>query len=127
MTKIELKTFRRALEAKQSETGTGRASREALAIDSSPDELDRIQNAGEREYAMRHLERNSRLQGEVRDALLRMDDGLFGICGNCEQEINPKRLAALPWAPLCIVCQEAADLAAKSPEGDLVETLELAA
>ena len=38
-----------------------------------------------------------------------MDSGSFGICVNCEKEIAAKRLAAVPWTPLCIVCQEVAD------------------
>ena len=35
--------------------------------------------------------------------------GSFGIFVHCEEEISPKRLAAVPWAPFCIRCQEQAD------------------
>jgi DnaK suppressor protein len=45
----------------------------------------------------------------VRSALGRIDDGSFGICIHCEEEINPRRLAAVPWSPFCIQCQEQAD------------------
>ena len=49
MTKTELNTFRRALESRQAELGNGNRNREALAIETSPDQLDRIQHASDRE------------------------------------------------------------------------------
>jgi DnaK suppressor protein len=119
MTKTELNSFRSTLEITQTELGSGTTSREALAIEASPEELDRIQQAGDREYAMRNLERNSSRLREVRAALRRIDAGTFGICAGCEESINPKRLAALPWASFCIACQEAADLEQKIPQGEL--------
>jgi DnaK suppressor protein len=109
MTKLELNGFRRALENKLLEIGNGSSNREALAIETSPDELDRIQNANDRDYAMGNLERTSSRLGEVRTALRRIGAGTFGICAECEENINLKRLAAVPWASYCIVCQEAAD------------------
>ena len=126
-TKTEMEPFRAALNAKLADIEGMRINREALAIDSSPDELDRIQNAGEREYAMRTLERNTKLSNEIHAALGRMAEGTYGICMDCEEAIKPRRLAAVPWASLCIVCQEAADLALASGDSDGVESLELAA
>jgi DnaK suppressor protein len=58
---------------------------------------------------MSNLERDSERLREVRAALRRMEADRFGICGECEDTINPKRLAAIPWAFYCIVCQETAD------------------
>ena len=109
MTKNELNGFRRALENKLLEIGNGSSNREALAIETSPDELDRIQNANDRDYAMGNLERTSSRLGEVRAALRRISSGTFGVCAGCEQDINLKRLAAVPWASHCIVCQELVD------------------
>jgi DnaK suppressor protein len=109
MTKTELKEFRKVLENKQAELGRGSLNREAAAISTSPEELDRIQDASDRDWAMSNLERNSNRLREVRAALGRMDAGTFGMCASCEGNINSKRLAAVPWAALCIVCQEAAD------------------
>lgn len=45
----------------------------------------------------------------MRSALRRIEDGSFGKCLHCEEEISPKRLAAVPWASFCIQCQEHAD------------------
>jgi DnaK suppressor protein len=127
MTKTELNALRRALEDIQGELGNGTMNREALAIEASPEELDRIQQAGDREYAMRNLERNSNRLREVRAALRRIDAGTFGICAGCEENINPKRLAALPWASLCIACQEAADREQKIPHGEIENSPVMAA
>ncbi len=109
MTKSEISRFRRDLNIKQTELTTGIRNREALAIEASPDELDRIQHATERDHAMSSLERNSSRLREVRSALSRIEAGTFGICTSCEDAIHPKRLAAVPWAPSCIACQESED------------------
>ena len=110
MTRTELNEFQMTLEMIQTELGNGNRNREALAIESSPDELDRIQHAHDRDYAMSNLERNLMRSREVRSALGRMDAGMFGTCTGCQESINPKRLAAVPWASLCLPCQETADL-----------------
>jgi DnaK suppressor protein len=55
------------------------------------------------------VDRESRLLRQVKAALRRIHDGSFGACVDCESAISPKRLAAVPWAPRCIQCQEAAD------------------
>jgi DnaK suppressor protein len=109
MTKIELKTFRTALENRQADLERENRNREALSIETNSDELDRIQGASDRDWVVGNLERNSERSREVRMALRRMDAGTFGICVACDENINPKRLAAVPWASSCIVCQEAAD------------------
>src|SRR5580692_11238540 len=98
MTKTELNAFRKALEQKQSEVGNGSRNREALAINTSPEELDRIQNASGRDWAMGNLERSSNRPREVQAALRRIDAGTFGVCARCEESISAKRLTAVPWA-----------------------------
>jgi DnaK suppressor protein len=42
---------------------------------------------------------------QITDALERFDVGQYGICGQCEAEIDPARLRALPYATLCLRCQ----------------------
>ena len=42
----------------------------------------------------------------IDEAIMRIDDDEYGTCQNCEKEINPKRLAAIPWARYCLDCQE---------------------
>ena len=119
MLKSLLITYRKTLEERQIELGHNSRDREILAIETSSDEMDRIQYASERDYAVDKLERNSHRLGEVRAALLRIDAGTFGICMECEEDINPKRLAAVPWALFCIVCQDAADRDLRSASAEI--------
>jgi DnaK suppressor protein len=41
---------------------------------------------------------------QIDAAIARLDAGEYGICRDCEQEIDPRRLAALPYALLCTEC-----------------------
>ena len=109
MTKTELNKYREVLEAKQAELAQVLRNRDGITIEKSPDALDEVQNAAERELAIRNLDRESNLLRNVRAALHRIDEGTFGICLHCEEDISPKRLNAVPWAPYCIQCQEIAD------------------
>jgi DnaK suppressor protein len=109
MTKTELNKYREILEAKQTELAQVLRNRDAITIEKSPDALDEVQNAAERELAIRNLDRESNLLRNVRAALHRMNEGMYGICLHCEEDISPKRLNAVPWAPYCIGCQETAD------------------
>jgi len=83
--------------------------REEIAVENTPDALDQVQNAADRALAIRQLELDStRLRG-LRAALSRIDDGTYGTCLRCDEDISLKRLKALPWAAYCIACQDAAD------------------
>src|SRR5690242_16950390 len=109
MTKTELNKFKKILETKLEELERIVRNRDAITIEKSADALDEVQHAAERELAIRNLDRESNLLRNVRSALRRIEDGSFGICAHCEEEISPKRLNAVPWAPFCIQCQEQAD------------------
>src|SRR3569833_1917796 len=109
MTKTEMNIFKKILETKQDELEQIVRNRDAITIEKSADALDEVQHAAERELAIRNLDRESNLLRNVRSALRRIDDGSFGICLHCEEEISPKRIAAVPWTSLCIQCQEQAD------------------
>jgi DnaK suppressor protein len=109
MTKTELNKYRNILEDKQADLEQVIRNREAITIEKSPDALDEVQHAAERELAIRNLDRESNLLRNVRAALRRIDDGSYGVCLHCEEDISPKRLNAVPWTPYCIQCQEAAD------------------
>jgi DnaK suppressor protein len=109
MTKSELKQFRAMLTAKHSELAHATARRDGIAIERTPDLLDQLQGAADRELTTRSLELQSRSLRKVRAALERIDEGTFGTCFECDEEISHKRLQAVPWATLCIACQERAD------------------
>ena len=45
----------------------------------------------------------------IEEALKRIEDKTFGICTECEKPIPKQRLAAMPWAGLCLECQAKED------------------
>jgi len=106
MNKTDLEKYKAVLEAKKAELSAGLRNREDIAIEKTPDALDEVQLAGERELAIRNLDRESNLLRNIRGALARINDGSYGVCLHCEEEIKPKRLDAVPWARYCVTCQE---------------------
>ena len=108
----ELELLRTALETKLATLATGPDKRADIVIQQTPDALDQTQLAAERDLTVSLLNRESRMFRRVRDALQRIADGSYGICLACEDSISPKRLQAVPWAKLCLSCQERSDLKA---------------
>src|SRR5580700_3864706 len=109
MTKAELEKFKTILEARQAELSGLLRNRDEIVIEKAPDALDEVQLAGERELAIRNLDRDSNMLRQIKRALARIADGSYGTCLHCEEEISPKRMNAVPWTAYCIKCQEAAD------------------
>lgn len=50
----------------------------------------------------------------IESALSRIEDGSYGICENCESEIAPGRLDAMPFSRLCVSCQAEQEKEARS-------------
>jgi DnaK suppressor protein len=123
LTKIELAKFRKILEQKRDDLERVVSNRDAITIEKSADALDEVQHAAERELAIRNLDRESNLLRAVRLALRRLDDGSFGTCLHCDEEISPKRVNAVPWAAFCIQCQEQADRHREDGEDELLEEM----
>ena len=67
------------------------------------------QLAGERELAIRNLDRDSNMLRQIQGALARIAGGSYGVCRHCEEDISPRRVNAVPWASFCIKCQEQLD------------------
>ena len=109
MTKAELEKYKNILGAKQAELTGALRNRDEIVIEKAPDALDEVQLAGERELAIRNLDRDSNMLRQIRRALARIADGSYGVCLHCEEYISPKRMNAVPWAAFCIKCQEQVD------------------
>ena len=79
-----------------------------LSVDDSetPDPVDLAVRNYSKNVMLAVSENGSRQLVMVDEALLRIADGEYGLCQNCENEIQPKRLAAIPWARYCLSCQE---------------------
>ena len=109
MTKSELPRFRAMLTAKVVELDRVTRHRDAITVDRSADELEEIQAGSQRALAVCSLDREFNQLRDARAALRRIQEGSFGTCQQCDEDIHPKRLAAVPWATFCIRCQEAVD------------------
>jgi DnaK suppressor protein len=114
MTNRELAKFEEVLRAKQVELASSRGRLDSIAIERSADQLEEAQYKSARELAVANLSRESRVRHGVAMGLLRIQDGTFGTCMHCGDDISRPRLDALPWTPFCIRCQEAADLGEES-------------
>jgi DnaK suppressor protein len=56
-------------------------------------------------------EHSGEVLNQIDQALVRIEDGTYGICADCGREIAPERLEAYPWASLCIDCKRATERA----------------
>ena len=74
--------------------------------DQSPDPLDRASTESDTSFAFGLKEREGNLIRKIEDALSRLEDGTFGICEECGEEISQGRLQARPITTLCIKCKE---------------------
>lgn len=63
------------------------------------------------------LELTSRAVQGIETALRRLENGAFGTCSDCWCAISDTRLRALPFADLCLTCQEVHDVAAAGKKG----------
>jgi DnaK suppressor protein len=123
MTKQELNKYRQVLENKMAELSAIVRNREGIAIEKSPDALDEVQHAAERELAIRNLDRETQLLRQVRGALRRMNESAYGVCLHCDEDISPKRLSAVPWAAYCINCQQLVDSHQVTESEDIEDVL----
>jgi DnaK suppressor protein len=85
-----------------------RAGQES-ADDGTEDIVDRANNSYNRELMFSLSDGERVLLLQIEDALRRMDEGAYGRCNNCGQNINILRLQAVPWTRYCIDCQELAE------------------
>jgi DnaK suppressor protein len=109
MTMNQVQEFREALTARVAELERIIRQRDGITIERSADMLEEVVWASERALAVGNLDRDCSQLRNARAALGRIQDASFGICQRCDDDIHPKRLAAVPWAAFCIHCQEAID------------------
>lgn len=116
--------YQRVLEAKAAELAADLRDRGDIAIHFSAEEVERIVLAGQRDLAIRSIDRTNQLLRTVRAALQKVAGGGFGRCEECQQRIPAKRLDALPWAQHCVDCQEVLD---QHPSPETVQNFRFAA
>ena len=108
----EMKTSqcRRLLKSKEEELRKLLGARDGVTIsERMPDIMDEVASSVDRDLVIDSLVREAVLLKQVQAALERMNNGDYGICVACGEVIPERRLRVLPWASMCLQCQEAAD------------------
>jgi len=70
-----------------------------------PDPTDRASLESDRNFELRIRDRERKLIMKIREALERIEEGSFGVCESCGEEIGEARLRARPVTTLCIDCK----------------------
>jgi DnaK suppressor protein len=109
MTKEKLKKFKKIFEAQRKAIlFNDRIVREDFGVngDDRFDEIDQATTDIEQSMRMRLRNREMLYIKKVDEALKRIEDGVFGDCDECGEEIEFRRLEARPTATLCVSCKE---------------------
>ena len=78
--------------------------------DNDPDSLDLAVSQSNRDLSLRFANRERRMLNKIRHSLQRMQEGEYGACSNCGDEIGYRRLSFRPVATLCIDCKTQQEL-----------------
>ena len=122
MDKKKLEGFKKRLEERQQvlRKTVSRTEEDGRIADqdTAQDIADRAASSYTKEFLFSQSNNDRQLLAMVETALQRIREGAFGECVNCGNEINAKRLEAVPWTRYCIECQE------KLEKGQLEEVQE---
>jgi DnaK suppressor protein len=110
MDRRKMKVFQGKLETKKQEIVETFTKNKSYGMEAdgepSQDIADKAASSYTKEFLFSLSNSERRLLQQVDDALARIDSGRYGVCASCEETLNQKRLQAVPWAILCISCQE---------------------
>jgi DnaK suppressor protein len=123
MEKKVLEQFKKTLEERQrvlreSVSRTEQDGRTADVTDSAQDIADRASSSYQKEFLFHQSNNDRQLLAMVDSALERIRQGNYGECVSCGNEINAKRLQAVPWTRYCISCQEKQEKGLLQEEAD---------
>ena len=102
-----------------------RLTAEQITVENTEDEGDLATISHDRELLYNLHESDFQRLRFIKEALKALDRGQYGECVRCGEDINEKRLLAVPWATMCIRCQveaekdrKSSDLVAAGPDGE---------
>ena len=103
-----LQFFRELLQAKIAELSNDQLK--TLAEMTTTDErladiTDQASFQSDRNFELRIRDRERKLMVKMHEAIQKIDDGTYGVCENCDEEISEKRLLARPVTTLCMQCK----------------------
>jgi DnaK suppressor protein len=110
MNKAQLKKFKNLLEAKRIEL-VKKAKQTldedmTLDVNDLPDEMDLASSEYLQSFTFRLRGREKSFLDKINKALAKIEEGNFGVCEECGEEVSLKRLEARPETTLCIRCKE---------------------
>jgi DnaK suppressor protein len=108
MEKEKIEYFKKLLESRLQELLTEADSTVMDMTDSKeyfPDPTDRASHESDRNFVLRIRDRERKLILKIKEALGRIEDGTFGVCEECGDEIGEERLHVRPVTTLCINCK----------------------
>ena len=110
MDKKRLEYYKKKLVVRREELlrNIARTEEEGRAADDDPtvDLADKAANSYTKEFLFGQTNHDRFLLQLIDEALGRIKDNAFGQCVNCQEEVQQKRLEAVPWARHCLICQE---------------------
>jgi DnaK suppressor protein len=110
MNKLQLKKFKTLLTEKREEIvkKAKQTLEEDMSLDANdlPDEMDLASSEYLQSFTFRLRGREKAFLEKIQKALTKIDEGNFGVCEECSEEISIKRLEARPETTLCIRCKE---------------------
>ncbi|MFI5298833.1 MAG: TraR/DksA family transcriptional regulator [Polyangiales bacterium] len=117
MTKKQMERFRLLLEEKRNDIlkKAKETLEEDMTLDTNdlPDEMDLASSEYLQSFTFRLRGREKTFLDKISKAIERIDDGSFGVCEECGDDISVKRLEARPETTLCIRCKEDQERAEK--------------
>lgn len=110
MNKKELKRFKDLLAERRKEimAQAVETKEKGMAFDPEdlPDEVDLASSEADQSMNLRLRDRERILLKKIDKALAKIEEGNYGICEKCDEDIGAKRLEARPVTDLCIKCKE---------------------
>jgi DnaK suppressor protein len=113
MTKKELDEYRKKLVTRRNELihklSEFQTESKQVETDIAQDLADKAESSYTKEFLLSMSDAERSQLRHIDAALKRIDKREYGSCQMCQKEIGKKRLSYLPWAPLCIECEEKAE------------------
>ncbi len=92
----------------------GRLAADEIKVENTEDEGDLAIISHARELFYNLQEGDFARLRSIEEAMEALDRGQYGECIRCDDDINERRLEVIPWATMCIRCQEEAEMEASS-------------
>src|SRR5437868_9580304 len=107
MTAADLNKYRQVLEAKRDELLAATPVRTPATEPGSKsgDWIDQSSQESDVHVRLALKQTDAKVLRAIEEAIHRIDQGIYGICMECEEPIAPARLEAVPWTRVCIECK----------------------